>query len=348
MRSRSPRTCMLLLLVWVLAATAVACNGRRFPTESSEDPLPSSLDLSSEASSLPADGISTLAITAKIPPGTVTPTRKAKFRTSSGSFAGAATGATEIEVSFEPDGRAVAILRSSTTPGPVIVSAQVVEGTNVLTAVKQMQLEFVVPDAEGLRFTQAPGRAPADGASTSRFTVQVPASQPLNDRTVTFATTLGSFDGVSLKTTMINAGADGEATVLLYSPSDDGQGVLSASLSTLFRIETLVRFEPAPAESILVEFPAQVPINKTAAVKATLVRRTGTPTNGTVVTFEAFDQTRASFGSFHNVTLSTNGVATAEFRPGGTGTLGPCRIKVTAAGSSAEGRADFVLIAATP
>ncbi len=302
---------VLVLLLLVLTGMVSACknDNRRFsPTE---EPLPSSIELSTtnNASSLPADGISTLAITANIAPGAVTTTRKAKFRTSSGSFAGAASGASEIEVFFEPDGRAVAILRSSTTPGTVIVSAQVLDGTAVATAVKQIQLQFVVPDAEGLRFIHAPSRAPADGATASRFTVQVPASQPLGERTVTFTTTLGSFGGSST-TAMVNAGADGEATILLYSPIDDGQGVLSASLSTLFRIETLVRFEPAPAESILVDVPARVGINGTATVKATLLRRIGTPTNGTIVTFEAFDQTGASFSLFHGVT--TNGIAMAE------------------------------------
>lgn len=342
---------VLAVLLLTLAAVVAACDPdeRRFPTENSTDPLPSSLKLSTStgALTLPADGISTLLITAEIPPGLVTPTRKVRFRTSSGSFAGAAASATQIDVSFETDGRAVSILHSSTTPGPVVVGAQIVDGMNETTTVTQIQLQFVVPDAEGLRFIEAPSRAPADGASTTRFTVQVLPALPLDNRTVTFTTSLGSFDGGTTRMTTVNAGVDGQASVLLYSAPDDGQGLLAASLGMLFRIENVIRFEPAPAETILVETPARVALGGSAPMKATLVRSIGTPTLGTVVTFRAFDQAGTMFGSFHNVTLSgAGGVATAEFRPGRTATPGPCRIAVTAGGSAAIGRARFELVAA--
>lgn len=79
-------------------------------------------------------------------------------------------------------------------------------------------------------------------------------------------------------------------------------------------------------------------------VKANLLRRVGTPTQGWRVTFRAFDADNREFGTFQNVQRSqADGTATAVFMPGGGGRIGRARIEVTAEGTQAVGTAAFEL-----
>jgi hypothetical protein len=331
----------------LLLAGLASCKENRFhtPTEAPENPL----ELSTEGGTLalPADGFSTLQITATVRGQGLKSNLSVRFRTTSGTFVGTTTAESPLDVALDGNGKAIAVLRSSGSTGPVLVTAQILDGTTAQPIVTQLPLEFVLPDARGLRFIEGPSTAPADGATATRFTVQIPSGTPLNQRTVTFTTTLGSFDG-STKTKAVPAGTDGRASVLLYSPADDGQALLSAALS-VFDVNRLIEFQPAPAETILVSAPARLAESASTVpefkVTATLVRHIGTPTTGTVVSFAAYDKNNRRFGSFHNMTLSNStGVATAEFRTDGTGEPGDCRLEVRAEDSMAVGHAEFLLV----
>jgi hypothetical protein len=339
-----------LVLPLLLLVGSLACD-RRYstptePSESADTPL--ALSTAGGALSLPADGFSTLQITAIVRADGLRSNLSIRFRTTSGTFVGTAAAETPIDVALDGAGRATAVLRSSTRTGPVQVTAQVLDGTTPQTVTAQLTLDFILPDSQGLRFVEGASSAPADGASVTRYTVQIPQGVPLDNRSVAFATTLGSFDGATMKSKTVPAGTDGRASVLLYSPADDGRALLTASIG-VFDVERIVEFQPARAETILVSAPARLTETPTTVptftVTATLVRRIGTPTAGTVVSFAAFDKTGKRFGAFHNVTLSNGtGVATADFRTGGTGEPGDCRLEVEATGSPAVGRAEFELV----
>src|SRR5688500_16324318 len=77
------------------------------------DPL--SITVTASAPSVPADGFSTVEITAQIDPTTRAADRSITFTTTAGTFVGAAAPGTTLVVTADIDGVARATLRSSTT-----------------------------------------------------------------------------------------------------------------------------------------------------------------------------------------------------------------------------------------
>jgi len=339
---------VLFVLALFPLLTAADCS-RRFEHDDlvSNDNTPLTLFTTTHASSLPADGLSTLELRAKIPSEAVKANRVIVFKSNGGTLVGGTNNS--LDVPPDPSGTATALLRSSRTIGPVTVSAQVKDGTALQAAFAQLALEFVEPDGSSiLRFVRAPATAPADGATATRFAVEVSESLPGDQRTVTFKTTAGSFTSVgqTAMTTAI-AGVDRIASVLLYSAKAEGLALVTADVGN-FHAETPLRFERARAQTILVEVEKfTLPKNSHMKVTARLLRDVGVPTAGTIVTFKAFDVDNKSFGVFKNVQRSQDdGSATAELFPDGGGMPGRARIEVTAEGSRAKGTADFELTAA--
>jgi len=325
------------------AATALlsGCNGYdRGSYDSPTDPGRQYLSLSvaGGASTLPADGISSLQITAAIAPDSQQ--RTVEVTTTAGTLVGGTGSATDQMVTVDSGGRATLSLRSSQTPGPVVVTARV---QTVPVVAQSLQLTFTPPDAEAvLRFVSVPATAPADGATASLITVAVSPQLGSANRTVAFSTTAGSFSpGSTVSTANVTAGADLTATTVLYSPTAIGAAVVTATVANSSR-QAEIHFERANPDLVTLQL-SDITVTDSAASKitatATLQRTVGAVTPGTPVTFEAIRlDTGAPFGLFtgNPAVSSSTGTASATFSPAGSGYRGLARITASAGSRSAS------------
>lgn len=311
------------------------------------DSRPVTLSTVGGVTSLPADGLSKVEIEGRIAPEDANRGRKVNFTTTAGTLLASTSSGESIDVTPDGGGLATALLQSSTEVGTVLVTAQMKEGEDLVGGAAQLRLEFVQPDAANIiRFVEIISSAPADGATASRFTVRISSSIDANERTVTFRTTAGSFSATPPATTIDTAmaGADGLASILLYSPVKSTQARISAEVSG-FEAHADIDFVPALTERIFVTIDKfTLKQNESAVVKVTLDRRVGFPSEGTVVEPVALDVNDVKFGVFTGDRRSdASGNVTLEFHPGGGGTPGRARVRVTAEGSSAIGEIEFEL-----
>jgi hypothetical protein len=226
-----------------------------------------------------------------------------------------------------------------------VVTAAPVQGGGINAT---LSISFVAsnPD-ETIRFVAAPARIPADGATLSTFTVALSSSLPPGSRQVTFQTTAPGalFVPGNAPSIQVNADAGGQASADLKSPLAIITGRVSATVNGVTR-EVTVSFERALATSISVQADPPVAPAATSTkirVTATLRHDQGFVSDGTQVTFEAARAGEsAPLGIFTNVTLTTTGVATADFLPNTT-TPGTVDITVSSAGSSVTGTAQVLL-----
>ena len=312
---------------------------------------PVTLSVVGGATSLPADGVSTLEFRAQIAPEDVTRGRTVTLSTTMGMLVGATDSGTSIEVVPDAAGTASAFLRSSTVVGAAIVAAQVMNGSDAVGAAAQLRIDFVPADAADIvRFVEAPTSAPADGATASRFSVRVADSLSAAQRMVMFRTTAGSFAKPGGdQTAMADAGADGLASVLLYSPGKATAARLTAEVAG-FEATTDIDFVTAAAERIFVTIDhSELAQNATAMVEVVLARSVGTPSEGTVVEPVALDVDDTGFGTFTGLPRSdAMGKVTLTFRADGDATPGRAKIRITAEGSSAVGEVEFELVPPMP
>lgn len=341
----------LALIASCLLMLVAACYEKRDhrpPT----DPDDAFLQLAIEGSqaSLPADGVSQLTLVASITGEAAAGRRAITLKTTSGTWVGAAT-ATPLTIQVEADqsGQAHAELRSSQEVGTAVVTAEVSLGTTD-KLVARMEIPFTSPDPGALvRFLSAPATAPADGASRSRFVVELAESIPIAERTVSFATTAGSFSvGTAMTTTTVAAGPNRTVAIDLFSPPSLGTGVVSATVKN-FRADTAIQFTRAPAETIAVTLDrvsVENSLDGVIQITATLSRTAGTPTAKTPVTIRVTDATGAHTGRFRETGLlsDSSGNVTTHYSPAGEAALGPATVRVSADGSPATGRATFEIV----
>lgn len=325
---------MRLLALGLALAAALGCDSGydRNEFNTPTDPGAQFLQLSAQGSSLPADGVSQVILTATISPDSLK--RDVIFTTTAGTLVGG-TGTTDTErtVTVNSSGQASIQLRSSLTPGTARVTATVKDATQVAQSVN---ITFSVPGADDLiQFTAAPSSAPADGATPTTFIVRISPQIPSGSRTVQFQTTAGSFvRGGTDQDETVPATANDTATILLFSPTDVGEGIVRATLAGVSR-EVRIRFDRANPDSIVLSMSkTTVKDNEEVTVTATLLRTLGTVTKDTPVTFEATqdDNDDKVFGFFNSSVALTDatGVATITFTPGGSGYTGPATMTARA------------------
>lgn len=307
------------------------------------------LSSSSGVTSLPADGFSRLHLEARLPGDPAFSNRVVVFSTTAGTLDGGTPGANcnNLCRNVTADGNGIARidLVSAAQVGTAVVTAAPAQGGGINAT---LSVSFVAsnPD-ETIRFVAAPARIPADGTTLSTFTVALSSSLPPGSRQVTFQTTAPGalFVPGNSPSIQVNADAGGQASADLKSPLAITTGRVSATVNGVTR-EVTVSFERALATAISVQ--VDTPVTQASAsakihVTATLRHDQGFVSDGTQVTFTA---TRADSGAvvgiFTNVTLTTSGVATADFLPNTT-TPGTVNITVRGAGSSVTGTAQVLL-----
>ncbi len=340
--------CAVLIMA---ALVAGGCPNDDTPSEPAADSF-ITLRTANDSTSLPADGLSTVGIEARIDSRAVKKGRAIRFEVDRGVLM--APGESEDQsVDIVPDstGRAIVTYRSDTTVGPLIVTATVVEmdGTSVVETQVSIQiiLELTDPDTGSIiRFLEAPATAPADGATALRFVVEVASEVDDTTEMVTFRTTAGSFTrGEAPELTAQRAIDDSrQATVLLYAANEITEATVSAATKG-HTTQTRLRFLRAHAEEVLVEVdPFRLENDGMTTVTVRLIRDVGTSTKDAVVRFRPEDVNGDSFGTFRNVMRSdAAGQASAVLHREQTGEPGRGRIIVTVDDSDAVGTAEVEL-----
>lgn len=290
------------------------------------------------ATALPADGIARITIIAQLDPRTDASNRMVKFTTSAGTLIGGGKEGLTTDVPADTTGRAVAELRSSTTPG----TARVDVAAGAVT--RSTSVEFSPVAAQDL-YDVAVSRSaiPADGFSTARITVTLKRLGTPQQRIVRFEASAGTLIGTGVtppRTANVQADANGVASVELQSEKSIGLARLAITALDTTREITIEFVETDPREIITLSLgPSSVaadgatPINATARVAASL------PSGRRSVTF------RTTIGRFvpgntDTFTIDADGsnLARAVLVSAETGVA---RVTATVDGTTASATAEF-------
>lgn len=282
------------------------------------------------ATTIPADGVSQLALVASISANADPDKRDILFTTTAGALVGgtpdAASGGRVVTAAS--NGQAGIELQSAPQIQPAVVTAAV---KNVAGVVATLAIQFVAVGGNAIvRFVSAPVTAPADGATLTAFTVAV-SPQVMNQK-VTFTASLGSFIDSPASVDTNNT-----ATGHLMSPGTIGSADVTASIDGFTR-DTAVQFLRALPNRITVGVNNPVLAagdTANAVVTAQMLRDVGHVTPGAVATFSAADAGGNSVGFFTSAQQSTTdatGTVTTQFFPGATALPGQVTITVTTPG----------------
>jgi hypothetical protein len=190
------------------------------------------------ATTLPANGEATTTVSAMIPPGSRVEPRQVTFSTTAGTFSGQAQ---HVTVPVDPDGKAVAVLKASSSPTLALVSARAGETT------LQDSVRFVVAPATLQSFTLSAQTVPADGETTITLRAVAPPTSTAQLRQITFHSSAGTFVNGSTDSVVVTASGSGEAVAVLKAPSTPALAVVRARAGVTVLQDT-IRFHPAPPQ----------------------------------------------------------------------------------------------------
>ncbi|MCX5850754.1 MAG: hypothetical protein NT072_01665 [Deltaproteobacteria bacterium] len=259
-----------------------------------------SIELSSNKTSLPADGSSSAAITATLTDATgsaVAPGTKVVFTTDHGTFTG---GTTTYTVSITDDsGKVTVALIAGTTSGV----AQVVATSNGVT--QNILITFAGEGGAGsvssIALAADPTSIPADGGSSTKITAMMlggTGTAVAKGTSVTFTTTLGTFAN-GLATYQVATEDDtGTVVVSLIAGLVQGSAAVTAESSGV-KQKILITLTGAGGTSsiTLVADPLSIPADGTSSsdINTKLYYATNVPVgSGTVVSFST------TLGTFPN------------------------------------------------
>lgn len=277
-----------------------------------------------------ADGIELVPLTVRIASALEGEDRQVTFETTQGVFAFAKDNSQDVVIMADTSDLATAYLR-----GPDRVTEALVKAT-VKGFTQETKIRFVpVPASRVLRFVEAPVSAIADGATLSRFRVEIaPELQGDADRTVEFETTHGTFllaQGSSK--VRIVADASNVANAFLQSPVQIAEAVVTATVKSFVQQQTIAFVWAAPDTiSLSIETnKLNLKASEQIQLKAELIRDEGrgTVTKGMEVSFTATDTLGEPIEGvrFLNVTRTDDqGKASAVFAPDNTTYRGPVTI----------------------
>lgn len=334
-----------LALAFLLPAAAGCFNEENYEvTAPNLEPF-LTLATAGNATSLPADGISRLLITATISPASAATRRTITFSATAGQLIGGTEAGGAKEVVVDSAGQAQIELQSALQVGRAEVRATV---KDVPTLSRTLSVDFTAIDPNDVvRFVAAPSTAPADGATLNSFTVEISALLAPADRMVQFRTDVGTFAGSGSNTQTVTADAGLTATARLKSPSNLSTALVTATAGGVTR-QTSIAFERALPDRIAVstdKFQVEGSSADKAVLTATLERDTGAVTEGTLITLSMRAADGSEFGFFRNITSTgSDGQATAEFVPGDTTFTGLVTLTVGVDGRSVTGEAVIEII----
>jgi hypothetical protein len=297
------------------------------------------LTLTASTTAVPADGFSTITITAQISTQADERYRDVIFSTTLGTFPTADSDfPRRIVASADSDGRAAVSLQSSPQTGTAVVTAEIRDGDAVKVA-RTIEVTFEpLKSSDVIEIQAASPTAPADGASVTAILAKVADAMPLSQRNVLFTTTSGSFGAPLPQQATVSAGSNSVAVIGLISPREPSVALVTATVNGR-QSQTTVQFEHALPDSSTMSVFGSLQLKATFATKINLnvelFRTVGEVTAGTVVRFRTFDDSTGNmFGFFSGVTPSDdNGMVVAQFTPGNTTERGEATIRARVEGT---------------
>ncbi len=315
------------------------------------------LELTASATSIPADGFSTVELLAVIDPATPPDFRNIIFETTRGTFVGIGTVSGDtITVTADANGEARASLRSDREIGPVEVRAALASDSSVF---RTLFLEFTAP-APGsvIQLEVSSASAPADGGSQVRITAIVaPEVTSKSPRpTVNFTTSLGTFTETNSKSAANRTINGDRASVTLKTETTIGTAFLTAEVDG-FVAEATVDFRRSFPDFIEVDAGA-FELDKSASLGGRTITVTlrrdagrGEVSEGTVVEYSIVkesDGTPIGDIVFRNIRVSTKSgpvqQSTADLVTDSSAFTGLAIVRATVPGSGAAAGEDTISI----
>lgn len=288
--------------------------------------------LTAAPAAIPADGKSSLMITAELKNATDNPVpagTEIAFYAAAGTFSNGLTQFTAATT--DESGKVNVALLSSTTPGPVDVWC-LSNGVYQLTTVTFTDTDPGATSIGYIALSATPATLPADGKSSTAITAiltdAVGAPVPAGV-SIVFSTNIGKFSNGTRSITTATMDDTGRVTIPLISSTTAGFAQVTATSGGVTQ-NTLVTFEgeetpEGTANIALTANPTQIPADGASSltVTAVLTDSTGSPVSaGTSVTFQT------DGGTFQNRT-TTHTVITSD----DTGQVSVSLISSTTAGS---------------
>jgi hypothetical protein len=261
-----------------------------------------------------ADGFTVKPVTLHIGGDVPAGVRKVTLTATTGSFVGAAPS-TPQQFDVTPDGALSAsfLYRPPATAGTALIRATLFGVTRDLPVTLR-----AVPRDSILRVTPPSGSIDADSATVTTIAVWLSPRVPDGSRAVSFTTTGGTLIGSSTPQAILvsNVGQGDSARVDIRSPLTAGIVHLRVTVGS-FAQDVPVTFRPALPDTILLD-PGQFTMKASdiSVVRARMIRRVGTVSQNTFVTFSATDSAGATVGQFRDVKPSdVYGVASVAYSP---------------------------------
>ena len=319
------RTHLLTATLLILATFLSACDGSS-PTEP-EMPV----QLNAAASSIPADGSSTVSIGVSIDPRADADKRTIKFQTSAGEFveAAEATDKKTIAKQASPGGTASALLRSTTTPGVAVVTVAVLDKDNKVVPATTRTVDITFERASLVTLTTSTQNALADNLTTVAVEARVPTP---STGEVAFSTNLGTFSN-GMNQLSVTPNAAGIARTSLKSERV-GTAIVTAAYQNQVS-EGEVSFTQTNSEEIIRLEPDSTDLEADKVSEVRIVARVQPGRTGTV----NFTTSRGTLSSAA-VTVSNDGAAVVWLKADQR--IGPVRVSGEIDGFATDTNIEFV------
>lgn len=297
------------------------------------------LNLSASATTIPADGESSVFLYGELPIDIREDKTSITFTTTKGTFENGQktiTKAATVQVLNGANKRIAKVkLTSAATITQATVEATIGDITQTIT------IAFTTIDYASLfSLSAAPAQIPADGESYTVLTAEQPLDVKEEYTSVTFSTTKGTFENgqkTITKSSLINLENTvyrRKAIVRLVSSKKVDSADIEASVKGTSK-KTTVYFVRAFPESIKLSttgISISPGFGNSVVLTTTLLRRVGTASQGAPVKLESFDANNAKIGYFinYNEASDENGQTTNRFTLGDQNYRGSIKIVATA------------------
>jgi adhesin/invasin len=287
------------------------------------------------ATTVSADGISRVTITAQLDPRTDADKRILTFTTTAGTLSFGGKEGLSITAPADTSGKAVVELRSSTTAGMAQLEVTVA-GVSRTVSVAFVKLTR----AEAFDVSVSRTSVPADGFSTAVITVTLKRVGTLLQRAVRFETSAGTLIATGeadSRAVTVTANETGRAEVALQSEKTIGTARVRVTAIDISQ-DLDITFTPVdPAQIITVSAaPSSVPADGATPLIVSAMVAAGLPAGRRSVAF------RATLGQLLPVVIEADGSNVARATLIST-TTGTTRITATVDGTTADTTARFTV-----
>ena len=292
----------IILLLLFAAIIILGCEKGHTPGPPTGDAQRASINLSASASSVAADGVSTVTLSAQVYSNTnvlAAEGTEVTFTTNLGTFADTGTTTTTATTT---GGIATATLTSSTTAGKAYVQAQ----SSAIGVTATDSISFVAGALTNVTISSPTTQISADGTSTTTVTASLYDTNSNLVKTstaVAFETTAGTLNTASVTTT------SGSASVILTSSTTQETATITATVGALAPVTIDVDFVAVVADYTITLQPSPSTIQangtSTSTITALLVDSSNNPISGQQISFSTTVGTITALASTNDSGVAT-------------------------------------------